>query len=239
MQATDIVRGGRHAMARSAPRRAGLPLIDAGGGGQNAAGVAVAGPVPARARAGHKGQILTTRVGLRLPAALPFETWQAAGRKLFQTADSFAWCLGDWLVYGQDKYGDRYRQAVEAAGLDYQTLRNYAWVARKFDVSRRHPQLSFQHHAEVAALRPGDQDVWLARAHDNGWSKTELRRRVRAHRGSAERRGLARLPLVQVESEALTRWQAAAELAGKPFADWVTSALDVAACGTAKHCDAG
>lgn len=35
-------------------------------------------------------------------------------------------------MYGQAAYTGRYRDAIEQASLDYQTLRNYAWVARRF-----------------------------------------------------------------------------------------------------------
>jgi hypothetical protein len=60
--------------------------------------------------------------------------------------------LGDWLIFGRYKYGTRYRQAIGATGLDYQTLRNYAVVARRFEPSRRRSTLRAQHHAEVSAL---------------------------------------------------------------------------------------
>ena len=93
-------------------------------------------------RNGHPGQcagrhapcpqILVTRVGLQMPADLPYEDWENAGGKLARISDTSAWCLGDWIVHGQERFRDRYRCAVKNAGLDYQTLRNYAWVARKF-----------------------------------------------------------------------------------------------------------
>jgi hypothetical protein len=41
---------------------------------------------------------------------------------------------------------------IVATGLDYQTLRNYAAVARRFELSRRRDNLSFHHHAELCAL---------------------------------------------------------------------------------------
>ncbi|MFI9720173.1 LmbU family transcriptional regulator [Streptomyces sp. NPDC052396] len=170
-------------------------------------------------------------MGLRFPQAVSFEAWEEAGIRISRTADSFAWCLGDWLVYGQERYRDRYHRAVAAAGLDYQTLRNYAWVARKFELTRRHHQLSFQHHAEVASLPPAQQDQWLTLAENNGWSKAELRRQLRAGRGRPARTALARFPELRVKTENLERWQAAAEQAGKPFEEWVMTALDLAACG--------
>jgi len=101
--------------------------------------------------------------------------------------------LGDWLVFGQATYGGRYREAVERTGLDYQTLRNYAWVARRFELSRRRDTLSFGHHAEVAALPGPEQDFWLRKAEEFGWSTMRLRAEVRS---SLDERGLGPAGLV-------------------------------------------
>jgi hypothetical protein len=148
-------------------------------------GGAVAQPVAATVLAGtqgpqERGQVVVPRVGLVFPARLPFEAWLGVGAQLAAAASSSAWCLGDWLVYGQSAYGGRYRDAVERTGLDYQTLRNYAWVAGRFELSRRRDALSFGHHAEVAALPAPEQDFWLRKAEEFGWSTMRLRRQVRA-----------------------------------------------------------
>jgi hypothetical protein len=74
--------------------------------------------------ASKKSEILTTRVGLKMPDGLDFEAWEKAGQKIVHAADMFAWCIGDWLVYGEDRYSDRYRRADNAAGLNYTTPRN-------------------------------------------------------------------------------------------------------------------
>jgi hypothetical protein len=118
--------------------------------------------------------------GLRLPHKFSFETWLAAGRRLAAVASSSAWCLGDWLVYGEDLFPGRYRDAIEQTSLEYKTLRNYAWVTRRFPMSRRRDTLSFGHHAEVAALPRPEQDYWLRKADELGWSRNQLRREVRA-----------------------------------------------------------
>jgi hypothetical protein len=55
----------------------------------------------------------------------------------------------------------RYREAVERAGLDYQILRNYAWMAGRFELSCRRDSLSFGHHAEVAPMPGPERDFWL------------------------------------------------------------------------------
>ncbi|MFF2142913.1 LmbU family transcriptional regulator [Kitasatospora sp. NPDC058190] len=176
-------------------------------------------------------EILTTRVGLRIPVALTFERWQRTGSQISRIVDSSAWCLGDWLVYGQQEFSDRYLHAIETCGLDYQTLRNYAWVARKFELDRRRETLSFQHHAEVSSLPPGEQDKWLDLADEFNWSRNELRRNIRAHRqrdsGGEPPKDI--LPKLSVPADRLRQWRRAAELSGHRFEQWVLRALDEAA----------
>jgi hypothetical protein len=53
----------------------------------------------------------------------------------------------------------------------YQTLRNYAVVARRLKLSRRRDNLSFQHHAEVCALGFEEQDRWLDLAAESPWRR--------------------------------------------------------------------
>ncbi|WP_246108066.1 LmbU family transcriptional regulator [Saccharothrix saharensis] len=186
--------------------------------------------VPRRRPGGAvEGRILTTPVGLAFPRDVTFESWEQAGQRISRIASSSAWYLGDWLVYGQDKYTGRYRRAVEAVGLDYQTLRNYAWIARKFEPSRRRAGLPFQHHAEVAALPPAEQDQWLDRAEREGWSRTALRRALRDSRDPGSRTTRAVMPRVSAAGEVVDRWRRAAMAANADFEAWIVAALDRAA----------
>ena len=124
-------------------------------------------------------QVLIPRNGLQLPRQLSFDSWLDVGRRLSGVVTSSAWCLGDWLIYGQVCFTGRYRAAIERTSLDYQTLRNYAWVARRIPLSRRWEKLSFGHHAEVAALPEPEQDYWLRKAHECGWSRNQIRHQIR------------------------------------------------------------
>jgi hypothetical protein len=173
---------------------------------------------------------MTSR-GLHLPPDIDFEGWAALGSRIAGLASASAWCLGDWLVFGERAYGERYRTALAATTLDYQTLRNYAWVARRIPMSRRRDTLSLQHHAEVAALPDAQQDLWLLRAERQRWSRNELRRRLRAARtlsaGGDEQRAV--VLRVQVTSDRERRWRRAAEALDEHLADWVTRAVDAAA----------
>jgi hypothetical protein len=148
--------------------------------------------------------------------------------------NSSAWCVGDWILYGESRYGDRYREAVDLAGLDYQTVRNYVWVARRFDISRRHENLSFQHHAEVASLTPAEQNRWLDQAEREGWSRNQLRVHVRASRtngsnGSDADPAVAAIPRINANAERVEQWRAAAAEANVDFKKWVLASLDAAA----------
>jgi predicted HicB family RNase H-like nuclease len=119
------------------------------------------------------------RAGIEFPRKISLERWLAIGRQLSTVVTSSAWCLGDWMIYGEKTFTGRYREAIEQTSLDYQTLRNYAWVARRFPRARRRENLSFAHHAEVASMPQPEQDFWLRKAENLGWSRNKLRREVR------------------------------------------------------------
>ncbi|MEV8320778.1 LmbU family transcriptional regulator [Streptomyces sp. NPDC059900] len=127
------------------------------------------------------GQAKVQKTGMTFPQNMPEQAWERIGTNLRELVNSSAWWLGDWLLYGESAYGwRRYKEAIERTGLDYQTLRNYAWVARRFEQQRRRDSLSFAHHAEVTRLSPPEQDYWLRKAEQQKWSRNELRRAVRA-----------------------------------------------------------
>lgn len=127
------------------------------------------------------GQAKVQKTGMTFPQNLSEQSWERIGTNLRELVNSSAWWLGDWLLYGEATYGwRRYKEAIERTGLDYQTLRNYAWVARRFEQQRRRDSLSFAHHAEVTRLSPPEQDYWLRKAEQQKWSRNELRRAVRA-----------------------------------------------------------
>jgi hypothetical protein len=190
-------------------------------------------PPPSGLRRGHPraDQVLTTRVGLQLPDVLTFEEWERAGRQLAGVLDSSSWWLGDWLTYGKDHYADRYEKGIQSAGLRYQTLRNYAWVARRFDLGRRRARLTFQHHAEVASLTNEEQDKWLSRAEELSWTTKQLRNAVREARGGGTAKPKAVAPVRQlaVPTDRFERWIKAAECSGVEVDEWVLSILDSAA----------
>lgn len=136
------------------------------------------------------------KTGITFPPGMARQSWEAVGNQLKDVSSSFVWWLADWMIYGENAYGPQYRDAIARTGLDYQTLRNYAWVARRFEHHRRHEALSFAHHAEVARLPAPEQDYWLRKAEQQAWSRNTLRKQVRA--SIAERESGAVAPVAAV-----------------------------------------
>jgi hypothetical protein len=178
---------------------------------------------------GVHGPLAGTPSRLQLESDMTFESWLVIGRRLSRITHASPWWLGDWLIYGRRAYGERYKAALDVTALDYQTLRNYAWVARAFPVSRRRDKLSFQHHAEVAALPEPEQDLWLKRADGERWSKSELRRRISAERRVQRNEAPPITVRFEVEPDRAVRWRAAAAEAGLELSAWIADAADQAA----------
>ncbi len=199
--------------------------------GDHLAGATRAAFIDHRAQLGVDRVALTKRTALLLPLDLTMEAWRRLGEQIFLISDSSAWWLGDWLNYGEKRYPDRYKNAIEETSLNYQTLRNYAWVARRFSVSRRRDRLSFQHHLTVAALTEPDQDRWLNLAEESRWSVKELRKRLReTAEDSGEDKAVCHTRLeLDLDPERSMRWREAASKTECMLADWVVMVLDQAA----------
>jgi hypothetical protein len=193
-------------------------------------------------------QAKVQKSGMLFPENLSERAWEQIGSSLRELVNSSVWWLADWVNYGESTYGwRRYKEAIERTGLDYQTLRNYAWVGRRFEHHRRRDGLSFAHHAEVARLSPPEQDYWLRKAEQQKWSRNELRRTVRAslaaQSGEDEQREVARLSeatavetrrqqqvttlTIELSADQLEYYSRDAAAQGVPVDKWVTQMLDI------------
>jgi hypothetical protein len=124
-----------------------------------------------------------TPTGLKLPPNLSFEDWEGIGLHL-QTLESqferslqiVRWAIGDWLRYGEHRWGEKYAQAVKQTGLSEQRLMTLNWLAEKVEISRRRKELTIEHHVAIAALPPEDQERLLDEAVQEEWSARTLHR---------------------------------------------------------------
>lgn len=178
------------------------------------------------------GKVTVDRTSLQMSETLPFDEWVQLGRQLTEVGDSMAWWVGDWIEQGTVVYGGKYEEALKVMSLEYDTLRNYALVARRFaELSRRRDNLSFGHHQVVASLDAVDADLWLDRATEQRWSVHDLREHLRASRAlpavDASKITLEQLKLT-VPAERAHMWREAADDSGLSFEEWCGNALDAA-----------
>jgi len=120
-----------------------------------------------------------TKTGLILPENLPFEDWLSLAPKLRCIRDASLWWWGDYINFGEKRYGEVYAQALEESDYAYGTLANASYISRQFEFSRRRENLPLCFHQEVASLKPEDQDKLLNECEQEGWTQRELRGEAR------------------------------------------------------------
>jgi hypothetical protein len=124
-----------------------------------------------------------SETALVLDADLTQSEWEEIGHTLGRANRASAWWIGDWINYGEDAgYVSRgkYETAAAITSLGIETLRQYSYVSRRFESSRRLDDLSFGHHQSAAALPTVEQDEVLPRAVAESWSIAKLRAETRA-----------------------------------------------------------
>lgn len=118
-------------------------------------------------------------VGWHGPAGMEFDEWVRIGNTLQQVGNSINWWVGDWLNYGEAKWGEMYAQAIEITGWEYQRLANAKLISAQIQFSLRQEKLSYSHHVEVAKLPHEKQHYWLQRAYTENMRVRELRDAIR------------------------------------------------------------
>jgi hypothetical protein len=135
----------------------------------------------------HDPKFSITPTGIQFNEELSFEEWDDLGQKLAPIGKSIGFIIGDWINYGEKRWGNKYEDALERTGLAYQTLRNYAYVARKVDLSCRHDKLGFEHHYIVAKLKSeDDKRYWLSMAEEHNLGIRRLRKSINFGRLATE-----------------------------------------------------
>ena len=107
------------------------------------------------------------------------EQWLEAGKLLTGMESSLNWWIGDWLVFGEHNYGQKYSQAETITNHRQDYLKACNFVSGKIPSANRVYGLSWSHHREVCPLSPEDQKVWLTKALEQEWTVSELRVNMR------------------------------------------------------------
>ena len=119
----------------------------------------------------------TTPTSLSLPADLQYEEWRDAGLMYARLGKAVQWWLGDWLCYGEARFGELYAQAASETNYSEESLRGFQWVSSRVPPSVRRLTLPWSAHQAVAGTdNPGE---WLDKAETNGWTVKELKHAIR------------------------------------------------------------
>src|SRR5215203_5133370 len=100
-----------------------------------------------------------TETGWQPERDVTFESWERGlgrllhGEKLRrEQLDTLRWALGDWINYGEKRYGEKYAQAIEGMHYEPGTLANIAWITRNIPRDQRKADVPFFSHAPVASV---------------------------------------------------------------------------------------
>ena len=120
--------------------------------------------------------------GMVFEGPVTFKEWERKGQEMAKVISLFQnnirWWIGDWIIYGESHFPDKYSQALEGSMYAIGTLRNAVYTCRNVPQENRVPTLSFEHHYEVAKLSPEEQKRKLADADIHHWTVRQLRASV-------------------------------------------------------------
>ncbi|MCR4290498.1 MAG: hypothetical protein NUV86_09600 [Candidatus Scalindua sp.] len=127
----------------------------------------------------YKGFILTES-GINAVGSPTLKQWELVGEFIKRSHKSVKFWQGDWLNYGEDTYPE-WSQYFDESEPGADELRKEKWVAKRIPQDRRHPQLSWSHHEEVADLEPEEQERMFSVALENKLSIHKFRKLVSAY----------------------------------------------------------
>lgn len=144
----------------------------------------VAGPLPL---AITSQKFAITPTGLEIRGELSFEEWTFLGERLGDVERCLGFIIGDWINYAENKWGDKYNDAIAATGLEYPLLRKYAYVARHVPPANRLENMTFSHHETVAKVKDlQKQREWLVLAEKHHLGVRRLRKSMNYGRLATE-----------------------------------------------------
>jgi hypothetical protein len=126
--------------------------------------------------------VTITRNSLSISTELSYEEWESVGAELFKVEAAWQWWVGDWINYGEKKYGQTYEQALTLTDKSYSTLKHAAAVSAAFEMGRRRP-ISWSHHEAVQGLGCEHQDAILDQAEREGKPRSWVREKVKEIKG--------------------------------------------------------
>jgi len=108
----------------------------------------------------------------------------AALQYFTELQDTIQWKKADFVLKVYARFGkEGLKTVASTTGLAVSSLYQMVKVANTFPPDRRLRMLSWRHH--VIAAYSDDPYSWLEKAHDEGWSTSELERNIARSKGGS------------------------------------------------------
>ena len=111
--------------------------------------------VPLRAEAlvrlEEAGALSGVGLDLSMRPSMTYEQYASIGALLGRATTALRFAAGDWLVFGEEVFGEKAADASELLGMSPEGRMELARVARAIPRSRRRAGLSWGHHRLLAA----------------------------------------------------------------------------------------
>jgi len=164
-----------------------------------------------------------TETSLDLPRDLTLEEWAATGKLLGRVDKAARWWIGTWINFGEEHFGERHAQFVDACGYAPHTLTNLARVAREIPVAERRAQLEWSHHEAVVGLPEAERIriLDLAVGGEGGFPLTVSKVRDLARQAKKPAGTITPTPEATPEPQVAVAWQTlASRLIARLTADY-------------------
>jgi hypothetical protein len=125
--------------------------------------------------------------GLNLPTTETFADWQALGRRLCMGARAINWLIGDWLIDGAERFGDKARDEAQTIfRSDVDRFDPILKTCRRFPEPKRHAALTFGHHLAVMSIDDDTEaETLLSKAETERMTTAALKAEVKVIRSHA------------------------------------------------------
>ena len=134
----------------------------------------------------HNPNYFFTATGIVFDDALCHPEWDELGKKLTSMSKILGFYIGDWINFGVTAFGDKYKEALATTGIPYNTLKNYASVAKRVKPDQREKSLGFEFHSSVAKFKSFEQKKWLLMATTHNLSLRRFRKSIKLGRLATE-----------------------------------------------------
>lgn len=124
---------------------------------------------------GASGAFQTMLTGIQIHGNPTFEDWIRELDSVWFSGNAVNWAVGDLMLYGEDKFGEKFAQAVDNTRWKIHTLQNIMTTCRAFTPDERRPNVAFSSHAECASLTGENRKLAMDNLESGVWNRAQVR----------------------------------------------------------------